>query len=108
MARVQAIQYPDDFVATEAGLTLLDAVSMPLIGIGEELKAVDKHVPPEYFADHANVDWKGLKGMRDRLSHGYFFIDNEAVFNTAKEEIPDLKIAVIQIRARIEAEHAAS
>ena len=36
------------------------------------------------------LPWKQIKGMRDIIGHGYGTIDNEIVYNTAKESIPEL------------------
>lgn len=71
---------------------------MQLIAIGETLKKMDKHVPPNFFARHPEVDWKGAKGMRDILSHEYFSLDIAKVFGAAKERIPELLEAVRALR----------
>lgn len=39
-------------------------------------------------AAHADVPWKAIIGMRNRLIHAYFDIDTETVWNTATAEIP--------------------
>ena len=37
------------------------------------------------------VPWKQIKGMRDRIGHGYDTIDIEIVWQTSIESIPELK-----------------
>jgi uncharacterized protein with HEPN domain len=37
---------------------------------------------------HPEVDWAGIAGMRNRLAHGYFDIDLDAVWNAASVEVP--------------------
>jgi uncharacterized protein with HEPN domain len=39
---------------------------------------------------HNEIPWKDIIGMRNRLIHGYFDVDIELVWNTAKENIPAL------------------
>lgn len=39
---------------------------------------------------HPDVDWAGITGMRNRLAHGYFDIDLDAVWNAASVEVPQL------------------
>jgi uncharacterized protein with HEPN domain len=34
------------------------------------------------------VDWKSAKGMRDIITHHYFDLDAEAVFDVCKTDIP--------------------
>ena len=38
-----------------------------------------------------------MAGMRDRLIHEYFGVKLDVVWNTAKEEIPELKPGLQQI-----------
>jgi uncharacterized protein with HEPN domain len=102
--RAAMVESPEAFLATEEGLTLLDAISMMIVVIGEEVKALDKHLPQEYFLEHAEVDWKAAKGMRDRISHDYFSLDELVVFRVAKEDIPLLLAAVRAMQIKLEGE----
>ncbi|MCX6668967.1 MAG: DUF86 domain-containing protein [Methanothrix sp.] len=54
-----------------------------------------KKVPTAVRQRNPQVPWKDMAGMRDRLIHGYFGVDNEIVWKTAKEFAP-------QIRSEIE------
>jgi uncharacterized protein with HEPN domain len=40
------------------------------------------------------VPWQQVKGMRNRIVHGYFGLDSEAVWLTATGEVPKLAKAV--------------
>lgn len=39
-------------------------------------------------------DWKGFRGMGNLLRHAYHRIDDELIWNTAKDELPPMKEAV--------------
>lgn len=52
-----------------------------------------------YLSDAAtatmpNVPWPQIRGMRNRIVHGYFGIDLGAVWRTAREEAPALAEAI--------------
>ncbi len=38
-----------------------------------------------------NIDWKNVRGMRNRIVHDYAGIDYEITFNIVKKELPALK-----------------
>ena len=88
--RTLKIKSPDEFYKNDETLAKLDAVCMLLIAIGESLKKIDRISDGKLFAKYPDVDWKGLKGIRDVISHQYFDLDAEAVFNTSKKDIPQL------------------
>jgi uncharacterized protein with HEPN domain len=41
-------------------------------------------------------DWKGLRGMGNILRHQYHRVDDEIVWDTIKEELPQLSTAVLK------------
>jgi uncharacterized protein with HEPN domain len=45
-----------------------------------------KHIPPEVRARHAEVDWRGLAGFRDILTHSYFNVEPKIVWNLAVQD----------------------
>ena len=55
--------------------------------IGEAVKNVSKDIRKSY----PEVPWQDIAGMRDKLIHGYFGVDIEKVWDTAKEDLPVLK-----------------
>lgn len=66
------------------------AVIMNLFIIGEAAtKLLQEHT--DFLKRHPDVSWSHMKGMRNRLAHGYFAIDLAVVWETAKTALPDLQ-----------------
>lgn len=65
------------------------AVILNLVILGE---AVTKLLnQDEAFAmRHPQVPWRSMKGMRNRLAHGYFDINLEVVWDTVQTALPGL------------------
>jgi uncharacterized protein with HEPN domain len=88
--RSQCILYSDDFLKDDYGLSKLDSISMRLIAIGEGFKNIDKISNKELLKNYPSIPWKEVKGIRDILSHHYFDIDAETIFDICKSNIPNL------------------
>ncbi len=59
---------------------VLDAIIRNLEIIGE----ASKNVPDEIKALHNEIPWKEMAGMRDKVIHIYFGIDNDIIWETIK------------------------
>ena len=70
--------------------TLQRAFIRSLEVIGE----ATKRLPPAFRADHPEVDWRGMAGMRDRLIHGYFGVDLDLVWEVVRSRVPELQRAL--------------
>jgi uncharacterized protein with HEPN domain len=76
----------EDFLADKR---TQQAVIMSLIVIGEAAtKVMDQH--NEYVAEHPEVPWRSMRGMRNRIAHGYFDINLDVVWDTVQMALPDL------------------
>lgn len=65
------------------------AVIMSLIIIGEaSTKIMDRY--PDFTTDHSQVPWRSMRGMRNRIAHGYFDINLDVVWDTIQSALPDL------------------
>lgn len=96
--RFRGIDTPDNFLDDDEGLTKLDGICLQLINIGEALKQVDKVTDKSLLSKYPQIEWKKVMGMRDIITHHYFDIDSETVFNVCDEHIPELKHTVITIK----------
>jgi uncharacterized protein with HEPN domain len=67
-----------------------DAVVRNLEIIGEAAK----HLSADLRACFPGIEWRRIAGMRDMLSHAYFGIDNDILWDVVQNKIPPL-LAVI-------------
>jgi uncharacterized protein with HEPN domain len=91
LKRFEPVTSPDDFLKDETGLEKMDGICMQLIAIGESLKNIDKITDKKLLSNYPQVDWKSVKGMRDIISHHYFDLNAEAVFDVCENDIVVLK-----------------
>ncbi len=88
--RFTSIKTSDDFLDDELGLEHLDSISMRLIAIGEGFKNIDKLTDHQLLKKYNEIEWKGIKGIRDKLSHHYFDIDSEIIFDICDTKLEQL------------------
>jgi len=97
LKRFRHIPNSDAFLADEEGLEKLDSISMRLIAIGEGFKNVDKLSGYTLLQNYPSIQWKKVKGIRDVLSHHYFDLDAETVFNVCQNHLNNLLDVTIRI-----------
>jgi uncharacterized protein with HEPN domain len=68
--------------------------------IGEAVK----RLPPELLANYPAVDWRGIAGMRDRISHGYDAIDYTILWQAVETRVPGLIETIKQMLNHIGAD----
>lgn len=91
------------FLDSEEGLEKLDSICMQLIAIGESLKNLDKVAGAELLGQYPGIDWKSAKGMRDIITHHYFDLDAEAVYNVCGTDLPEMLLVLKRISADVKA-----
>ena len=65
------------------------AVVMSLLIIGEAAtRLMDQHAA--FVAQHPAVPWRSMRGMRNRIAHGYFDINLEVVWETVQVALVEL------------------
>ena len=65
------------------------AVIMSLIIIGEAVTKVMDGCA-EFAQAHAQIPWRNMRGMRNRIAHGYFDINLDVVWDTVQTALPEL------------------
>lgn len=62
---------------------------MNLVIIGEAAaRIMDRH--GKFAEAHTNVQWRDMRGMRNRMAHGYFDVDLDTVWETVRAALPEL------------------
>ncbi len=49
-----------------------------------------KKLPVELKGELAEIDWRSMAGMRDRLVHGYLGVDYDLVWDAVANKVPPL------------------
>jgi uncharacterized protein with HEPN domain len=65
------------------------AVLLNIMIIGEAATKLAQ-TDPDLLARHPQVPWSSMRGMRNRVAHGYFDIDLQVVWNTTQAALPEL------------------
>lgn len=68
----------------------------------EVLGEAVKRLPAEMTAQYPAVDWRGIAGMRDRVSHGYDGIDYGLLWQAVELRVPGLLATVEKMLAEME------
>ena len=100
--RFENINNSDDFLNSNNGLDMLDAICMQLIAVGESIKNIDKISNGKLLNNYPEIDWKGVKGVRDIISHHYFDIDAEEIYNICNNNIGPLIETLMKIKKEIQ------
>jgi uncharacterized protein with HEPN domain len=64
----------------------VDAVVRNLEVIGEAAR----HVPDEIVGKHPEIPWREMRDMRNLLSHEYFGVNTDIIWETIQSDLPTL------------------
>jgi len=90
LKRFEQVDSVDYFLDSEDGLEKMDALCMQLIAIGESLKNVDKLTEKKLLVKYPDINWKAAKGIRDIITHHYFDLDAESIYDVCENNIEPL------------------
>jgi uncharacterized protein with HEPN domain len=97
LERFAPVKTVSDFTGSPAGREKLDSICMLLIAIGERLKKLDKITDASLLSRYPQIDWKKAKGIRDIISHQYFDVNAEAIFDACESKIKPLADTIDKI-----------
>jgi uncharacterized protein with HEPN domain len=73
-----------------------DAVILKLLVLGEAAAQIVTECS-DFAAQHPEIPWKEMRGMRNRMAHGYFDINLDIVWDTLHGSLPDLEANIARI-----------
>lgn len=76
----------EDFLADKR---TQQAVILNIVIIGEAATKLLKDYDG-FLRGHPEIPWHAMKGMRNRIAHGYFDINLDIVWDTVRTALPDL------------------
>jgi len=82
-----------DFTSWTKDRKTIDAGIRNLEIIGEAAN----HIPDSIQEKYSKIPWSQMKGMRNLLVHEYFGVDIDVLWRTIQEDLPRLKIQIIEI-----------
>jgi uncharacterized protein with HEPN domain len=92
-----AIQRATKYIEDSGGVTAFrqsqrdqDAVIRNIEMIGEAARQIQENMP-EFVTAHPELPWIEMRGMRNKVIHGYFNVDVNVVWDTVKDDLPRLK-----------------
>jgi len=71
----------------------IDAVVRNFQIIGEAAK----HIPEDVRMKYQRVPWKEMAGMRDKLTHEYFGVKLDVVWETLNKRLPEVKAQIKKV-----------
>lgn len=63
---------------------------LSLLKLVEIVGEAAANISPESRAQHPEIPWALIVGMRNRLVHGYFDVDLDRVWDTVTHDVPEL------------------
>lgn len=84
MSRIQEYLEGFDFIRFKRDYKTVDAVMRNFEIIGE----ASKHLSRKFKAKHSHLPWEEMYRLRNRISHEYFGIDYDVVWNIATQQLP--------------------
>ena len=97
LERFAPVKIVSDFTGSPGGREKLDSICMLLIALGEALKKLDKITNASLLCNYPQIDWKKAKVLRDIISHQYFDVNAEAIFDVCHNKIKPLTDTIAKI-----------
>ncbi len=101
-----ARQYTKDLSKTafQADIRTQQAVILNLITIGEAASHIAR-TSSKFPESYPGLPWKEMRGMRNRMAHGYFAIDLDVVWETVQNSLPELEQKIIEVLREVDADN---
>ena len=67
-----------------------EILALALVKLIEIVGEAASRISKEYQAEHPQISWSAMIGMRNRLVHAYFDINLKVLWQTTQEDLPSL------------------
>jgi len=84
----------EDYYLSSGGMQKLAANCMLIEAIGECIKQIDEITKGELLTERPEIPWPEVIGLRNHIAHGYFDINGYLVFDTIKNDLDALQVAI--------------
>ena len=79
-----------DLAALQHDKQVQDAVVRNIEIIGEAANKIQK-MDSDFPANHPELPWIEMRGMRNKVIHNYFDVDWDVIWGTVKDDLPGVK-----------------
>lgn len=87
IAQIQDYVGESDIEHYKSDSMMIDSVNMNLLIIGEAARGVPESIQKQY----PDVDWRNIIGLRNIITHEYFRLNLDLIWNVIQVELPLLK-----------------
>lgn len=93
---MEAIENIEDFVKDIDEKHFLENLQLQtaLVRMFEIIGEAANNLSVQFLAEHKEINWREVIGMRHAMIHDYFEVNLEVVWDTIKEDIPKLKAKI--------------
>ena len=84
MERIEEYIGEMEFIQFKRNYMVVDAVIRNFEIIGE----ASKHIPNEIIDKYPDIPWRKMYGLRNIVTHEYFGVDYEVIWEIAKNDLP--------------------
>lgn len=101
----RVLRYTKDMGRKEfsADTMVQDAVIRNVEIIGEAASNL-LEVAPDIGARHPSIPFVQIRGMRNRVAHGYFAVSLSMIWDSAQVDIPELRQQIAKVLGEMQAE----
>lgn len=89
--RIRAYTDGLDALSFKVDRLRIDAVNMNLMIIGEATRSL----PDEVKQRQPGIDWRNINGLRNIITHEYFRLNLDRIWDVVEVELPPLRTAVL-------------
>jgi uncharacterized protein with HEPN domain len=94
----------NDLLISPEGVLRLRGICMSLQTVGETVKSIDKRTNGTLLPNYPEIDWRNVMRMRDIIAHHYFDINADLVFDTLRQDVPNLLNVILRMQKDLQQE----